>query len=151
MFLIGIILLLELLLGVIFNSIGFGFLKTPQRWTWLENYVNASPNSITIDYLFSLVGTFFIFMFISLSEEFVFRFTIYRHLRRKGLLFALLITTALFTFVHGVFNLTLVISALIYTLYYEYTNYFVGVVAIHTLNNFLVVYYSYYLTYLLWK
>lgn len=94
--------------------------------------------------LFLLIGAFF--------EEFIFRFTIFRFLRKKGLVMSLVISSLLFSLVHG--NMAIPFSflaGLIFALHYEYTNNFTRTFIIHALHNYFNVYYASYVTYLFIK
>lgn len=143
------ILMIELLLGTISGLISFTLLRTPERWDWLEKYVHSGLNEISFEYLQITFLSFVYFLFIAFTEEFVFRFTTYRFLRRRSLLLALLVSSILFTTIHGVFNLNYFIFAIIIALYYEYTNFFVGSVFIHAVHNLFIVFFSRFLTYII--
>ncbi|OGE25309.1 hypothetical protein A3H85_02460 [Candidatus Daviesbacteria bacterium RIFCSPLOWO2_02_FULL_40_8] len=100
----------------------------------------ATPNQV-IEKLFNplalllLSGFLFIRAFI---EEFIFRFVIFRFLRRKGLLISVIISTLLFSLLHQfgfVASINTFIFGALIALYYEYSNSFLKTVFLHLLNN----------------
>lgn len=142
------LLLLNLILGTGFNLITFIFSGSPEAVGWLENYINSGQERITPAYLYLLFQSLTVFVFISFFEEFVFRFTVFRFLRKGGLFVALMVSSILFGFIHGS-NGTLgaILFGVLMALYYEYTNNLLLIIVIHAFHNLLIVYYSYFLTY----
>jgi membrane protease YdiL (CAAX protease family) len=142
------VMLLDLISIIFINLISYISNGSSEKFKLLEKYINSGSNSISFEYLIGLSQSLLLFLFIAFAEEFVFRFTIFRHLRQKGLLFALLISSILFALPHG-FNgiIGALVFGIIIAIYYEYTNYFFGTVIIHALRNLIILYYSYYFTY----
>jgi|688.fasta_scaffold00913_7 membrane protease YdiL (CAAX protease family) len=145
--LIGLALLINLILGIllILYSFTYGVRTDIASYQWLTQYINAGESKITLEYLMKISTSLFIFISIAFIEEFIFRFTLYRFFRSKGLLLALLISSGVFAFFHGNAFLDAFIFGVVIALYYEYTNNFFGAVIIHTLTNQFIVFYSYYL------
>lgn len=131
----------------IFLYLWFGYDDTQSKV--LQEYYNQD---ITIEYL---KGSFFVFLFYLVGaffEEFIFRFIMFRHLRRHGLLLALLISSVLFSLMHGNIGIPFsFVFGVAIALHYEITNNFFRSVAIHALHNYLSVYYASYIAYLLFK
>lgn len=145
--LIGLVLLINLLLGIalILYAFTYGGRTDTASYQWLAQYINAGESKITLEYLMKITTSLFIFIGIAFIEEFIFRFTLFRFFRSKGLVIALLISSGLFAFFHGNAFLDAFIFGVIIALYYEYTNNFFGAVIIHTFTNQFIVFYSYYL------
>lgn len=75
-------------------------------------------------------------------EEFIFRFTIFRFLRRKGFLFAVILSSFLFSLLHLYTPISFISSfvfGILIATYYEYSNSFIKTTIIHTLHNTLIV------------
>lgn len=135
--------------GVLSTVINYRFIYPPEAWVWLENYIQANPDHISLGYATELSISLVFFIVVAFSEEFVFRFTIYRFLRRHGFLLALVVSSLLFSLLHASTGFVGVLFfAIFITIYYEYTNHFLGAVVIHTFYNLLIPYYVNYLTYL---
>lgn len=142
-FLICGVLLVNLIIGTIFSLFRFNL-------TEIKHYINSVNDEITINYFYQLFRSFCFYAIIAFFEEFIFRFTIFRYLRKHGLILALILSSLLFGIVHGSDRLLLsFLFGVVIALYYEYTNYFIGTVIIHALYNLLIGYYSYYLAYLI--
>lgn len=138
--------------GLITNYVQFGILFTSDKFEFLKSIVSQGEDKITMSYLVILFQSIMLFLVVAFFEEFIFRFTIFRHLRRKGILVALIVSSILFTFAHGSYSaLSIFIFGIVISLYYEYTNYFWGTVFIHLIYNQFILYYSYYLVYLMLK
>lgn len=150
--LILIVLTIFLIEGLIVNYIQFGILFTDDKFEFLKNYVSQGEDKITLPYLITLSQSIVLFLAVAFFEEFIFRFTIFRYLRGKGILTALIISSVLFSLAHGSYSaLSIFIFGIIISLYYEYTNYFWGTVLIHLIYNQFILYYTYYLVYLILK
>lgn len=75
-------------------------------------------------------------------EEFIFRFTIFRFLRKKGFLLAVILSSFLFSLLHLYspvsFFSSFIFGALM-ALYYEYSNSIIKTTILHTLHNTIIV------------
>lgn len=82
---------------------------------------------------------FTVYLFIrAFVEEFIFRFVIFRFLRRKGLLLSIIISALVFSLLHqfGIKgSINTFIFGIIIAFYYEYSNSFLRTVFLHLLNN----------------
>lgn len=148
--LILVVLAVFLISGLLVNYVQFGILFTDDKFEFLKNFVSQGEHKITLPYLITLSQSIVLFLSVAFFEEFIFRFTIFRYLRKKGILIALVLSSLLFTFAHGLHaGLSTFIFGVLIALYYEYTNYFWGAVLIHLIYNQIIFYYSYYLIYLI--
>lgn len=110
----------------------------------LQKYINMGEDRITINYLFNYLIGFITLIFIAFTEEFIFRHTFFRFLRKHGLILSILFSSILFHIIHGqIFHIGFVYG-IILCLYYEYTNDFKGIVITHTINNFLLSFVPFY-------
>lgn len=137
------------IIGLIMNLATFATNKDPNSWKFLLNYVNKGVDKITPSYIYLYLTSFIAMLILGIFEEFIFRFTIYRFLRKHGIFLALILSSILFSLIHGNVNISIIIFSIIISLYYEYSNNFLGVVLIHVINNQLMVFYVNYLTYLI--
>ena len=143
-----IFLLLDFLVAFILNFVTFGINTSPEKLKWLETYINSSPNTINLSYLILLLTSFLSFTVIAFCEEFIFRFTIYRYLRKHGFILAIISTSILFGILHGNTGfVSTFVFGIIVAIYYEYSNNFFGSVLLHILSNQFIVFYSYFLVY----
>lgn len=144
---IGILILLFLITTSIFVFLTRNINLDPSQVGEIENFYSQN---ITLNYLWkSLLGIFFLTI-VAFFEEFIFRFTIYRHLRKKSILLALVFSSLLFSLAHG--NIAIPFSfifGIIIALHYEFTNNFTRTFVIHALHNYLNVYYAPYVAYML--
>lgn len=96
-------------------------------------------------FLIGVSSAFFNIFLLFLSafmEEFIFRFTIFRFLRRKGFLFAVLLSSLLFALMHLYGTISFISSfvfGILMAVYYEYSNSLIKTIILHTLHNTLIV------------
>lgn len=146
-------LLINLIIGVSITIISFVFAgRNAEVWKWLSNYINSGPSNISVDYLYILFVSLLGWLIVGFFEEFIFRFTLYRFLRKRSFLLALFLSSLIFGLIHGSQGpVGAVIFGVTVALYYEFTNNFWGTVLLHALENVFIVYYSYYLTYYIFQ
>lgn len=93
-------------------------------------------------FLRGLLSSFFIIFIGAAAEEFLFRFTIFRVLRKFGFFFAAITSSFLFVLIHQL-SISSIISVLLFGLlmcfYYEYSNSFLRIAMIHTIHNLFFV------------
>ena len=139
---------LFLIVSVAFISLAISS-QTNLSETQLEEIKNFYSQKMDFNYLiksaqgllFLLIGAFF--------EEFVFRFTIFRYLRRRGFLLSLVASSLLFSLVHTTTGIPFAfIAGLIFAIHYEYTNNLVTTSIVHAFHNYFNVYYASYVAYL---
>lgn len=99
-----------------------------------------------MDYLLlGISGALFNISLLFLSafmEEFIFRLTIFRFLRRKGFLFAVLLSSLLFALMHlhGTISfISSLVFGILMAIYYEYSNSLIKTTILHTLHNTFIV------------
>ncbi len=146
---ISVILLLFIITTAVFILSNNGLKLDENQLAEVAKYYDQP---ITITYLFSSFFGLFFYLITAFFEEFIFRFTIYRFLRRSGLVLALAISSLLFALVHGGTSVPFsFIFGIFAALHYEQTNSFTRTVVIHALHNYLNIYYASYLAYILLK
>lgn len=93
-------------------------------------------------FLVGLLSSFFIMFIGAAAEEFLFRFTIFRVLRKFGFFFAAIVSSFFFILIHQL-SAGSIISNLLFGLlmcfYYEYSNSFLRISMIHTIHNLFFV------------
>jgi len=142
----GNILFILLLFSVIaILSLMFNKLDSIESY---QKIVDLGEDKVTVSYIGNYLLTLLTFLFIAFSEEFVFRHTIYRFLRRYGMVLAILVSSILFYIVHEQIIHIGFIYGVILCLYYEYTNDFKGLVLTHTINNILLTFVPFYVAYI---
>lgn len=121
-----------------------------------NSYLNATSEifnqKTTFTYIIKSLLGFLIYLLLAAFEEFVFRFTFFRYIRKKGLMFALIISSIIFSFSH--MNIGIPFSFLVgilLALHYEYTNSFAKTVFLHAFHNYFNIYYSMYFVTLMIK
>lgn len=92
------------------------------------------------------------YLILAFMEELIFRFTIFRYLRKRGLVVALLASSLLFAVVHMNVGIPFaLVAGIIFALHYEYSNSIIATTVVHAIHNYATFYYSSYLIYLLTK
>lgn len=115
----------------------------PINYTDVSSFYEAEINTRYV--MMSLLGLVFYFM-LAFFEEFVFRFVIFRNLRAKGLVYAVVISSLIFAIAHMNIGLPFsFLAGVIFALHYEYTNSLLATAALHALHNYLSFFYASYL------
>lgn len=109
-----------------------------------QKYISMGEDRVTTNYLINYLIGLITLIFIAFVEEFIFRHTIFRFLRKHGLILSILFSSVLFHIIHGqIFHIGFFYGVIL-CLYYEYTNDFKGIVITHTINNFLLSFVPFY-------
>lgn len=115
----------------------------------LDKYFNST---LSFEYVMNSLLGLLMFVVLAAFEELVFRFTIFRHLRKKGLIYSLIISSLLFSLLHANIGIPFsFVAGIVFALHYEYTNNIISTILLHGLHNYLNIYYAGYFAYQLLK